>query len=237
MALTLVVARPVVGQDTLACGVALQRQLATGATDVYTFAPTTTGAAIVEVTDTSGTIGLLKLHASGPDGVSETCSGALQIANPSGTTIEVSDCIGSDTGSYTVAVNVVSPSGDYCARQLDCGATADGIAFTTPGQVDSYQLTPEDGTMVTLTATDLSGSIGAVRLRAFDQQGVSLGGGDSCSGSLSFHASHNLYTILASPCDGPRKGTYRIVRAVWLHHAILCVHSRDRKSTRLNSSH
>ncbi|HUI27998.1 MAG TPA: ELWxxDGT repeat protein [Candidatus Kryptonia bacterium] len=211
--LTFAIASPAIAQEQLACGAALQRPLATGAVDVYGFAPDATATVVVEVTDTSGTIGLLKLRASGPDGVSETCSGELQIANPSGTTIEVSDCIGSDSGNYTITSNVVSPSTDYCARPLACGATADGIALSTLGEVDSYQLFPDDGASVTLTASDQSGSIGGVRLRVFDPQGALLPGGDSCSGSFSFPASHSVYTILASACDGPRKGNYRIVRA------------------------
>ncbi|HVN83995.1 MAG TPA: ELWxxDGT repeat protein [Candidatus Binatia bacterium] len=203
-----------VAQEVLSCGAALQRSLAAGAVETYELPAQSTGPVVIEIADVSSTIGLLKLRASGPDGVTETCSGTLQLDHGAGTTIEVSDCLGKDSGQYTITANAVAPSADYCARALTCGATADGVGFATPGEVDSYEILTTAGTTYTLAASNVSASIGALHLRVYDPTGSLVSHGDSCSGSVSFTSSSGgVYTLLASACDGPRTGDYRITRS------------------------
>jgi hypothetical protein len=208
-------ARSLASEDnvSLACGVPVTRQLAADESDSFELSLDAGTTALVEATDTSGTIGLLRLQASGPSGDKETCSGTVTVNGPGTTELEVSDCIGADSGSYTITATVVSSGAGNCGMALDCGGTPDGVGFSAPGEIDSYAFSGFQGGRVTLTATDETGAIGAIRLRLFGPDGAPVSGADSCSGSINVTLQKSgTFTAVASACGGLQIGRYRITR-------------------------
>ena len=139
--LLLISCRPTVADDSaksetvepLSCGVPLGRHLDPGAVDRYQV-PVAPGAVVtVNVSDASGTIGLIKLRTAAAD---ETCSGTLTIAQAGTAVVEVSDCLGTDAGDYTITTSVVSQGQTNCGLPLPCGATLRVLSFKAVGEVD-----------------------------------------------------------------------------------------------------
>jgi hypothetical protein len=196
----------------LACGTPVQAHLETGATDTYQVTIAPGSAVLVEARDTSGTIGLLKLSApeGGPDG--ETCSGALELTDPAESEIDVSDCLGTDSGDYTVTATVVSQSSDNCGLPLSCGVTPQGMGIEIPEQVRSYVFDGGQGDVVTITSRDIAGTIRGIRLRVFDPDGAAVNGGDSCAGTVNLQLPKaGTYTVLVSSCDATATtGLYKV---------------------------
>jgi len=196
-------------QEMLPCGVPVVHYLSAGAGHAFQLDLVSAATTIIEVTDTDGTIGLVKLRVAG-QGL-ETCSGALTLPGPGSFVVEVSDCVGADAGNYVVTQNVVSAGVDNCGFQLACGATPDGVALTVPGQVDAYAFTGTLGSQVGLRIRDLTGALGLLRGRVFAPDGTLLSGADSCAGSLNVTLpATGQYTALVSPCSDPRTGPYRL---------------------------
>ncbi len=136
------------------CGEPLIRQLAAGATNVFTFTAESAGAVSISVSDTSGTIGLLELALSepfGPNGeiiLADTCTGRIDTPVNAGLNfIQVRDCIGADTGSYTLTLSCGNAglTNDACASATTISTTpyADsvGTAATTVAIVNFSQST------------------------------------------------------------------------------------------------
>lgn len=202
-------------EELIFCGNPLARNLAGGAVDAYRFALPLSDHVIVDVSDTSGTIGVLRLRANAPDlfPPPETCSGVLPFHGAVGV-VEVSDCIGGETGSYTINLNVVSESPDNCGAPLPCGSPLQGRSLDVPGAVNSYTFSAgdTDSDHATITVSDVSANIGALRLRVFDPEGSPVSGGD-CSGSVTVpFASAGPYTVLVSACAGAGTGPYTLTR-------------------------
>ena len=194
-------------QELLPCGAPLRRHLSAGATASFQLSVASGTRTEVEVVDVSGTIGLIKLRA--PAQNLETCSGALMLTGPA--VVEVSDCIGTDGGDYTITQNIVSGGPDNCGAPLACGLTPYGIGFTIKGEVDAYTFAGAQGTLVSLTLSDLTGSIGLLHAQVFAPDGTAFPGADFCSGALSMHLpATGTYTLLVSACGLPSIGTYRI---------------------------
>ena len=100
----------------LPCGIPLTRHLDAGASNAFQVTLASAATAVIEVANTAGNIGLIKLRVA-DQGV-ETCSGALRLNGPGTFTVTVSDCIGNDSGDYTIVENVVSPGVDNCSLPL-----------------------------------------------------------------------------------------------------------------------
>lgn len=192
----------------LNCGVPLTRHLNPGAVDTYQV-NAGPGAVVIDVTDVSGTINLLKLHTSSTD---ETCSGTLETESTGTLTLGVSDCIGSDTGDYTVTAAVVSDDAGNCGSPAPCGSTPYVRRFAIPGEVDAFTFTADQGDRITFTVGDANGLVvNGVRLRLYDPQGDPVAGGDTCSGVLSvLIAPSGTYTALVSACTQPGVTRYDI---------------------------
>src|SRR6202158_1401372 len=192
----------------LPCGVAVTGHLAPGAIDTYQFAAAPGAAVVMNVADASGGIGLLKLHVSDVD---ETCSGTLKVTSPGSLTVQVSDCIGTDSGDYTITATVVSGGADNCGQPMPCGLVPYVRRFNVPGQVDAYAFQNTPGDRITLKSTDSSGTAGSMRVRLFDPDGLPVSGGDSCGGALSVVLPKaGTYTALLSTCSLPKSGLYFI---------------------------
>ncbi|MFQ5664938.1 MAG: YncE family protein [Candidatus Binatia bacterium] len=198
---------PVAAAEPLVCGVPLARQLKSGATDSFQFSLSPGTALSLEAVDTSRTIDLLKISFSPSQ---ETCLGDLEIRSPGEmASVEVSDCVGQDAGDYTIALSVVSPGPDNCGVPLPCGSTLQGERLDTLGEVDSYTFPGIEADRVRLTATDVAGTIGCVRLRVFDP------GGSLVEDLFNQPFDEQLtrtgtYTALVSACVEPRTGPYTI---------------------------
>lgn len=196
------------GQEPLPCGVPVARHLRPGAIDSFQLTLAAGATALVEVTDTSGTIGLMKLRVPGQDG---TCRGELTLVGPGSFIIHASDCFGTDSGNYTITQHVVSQAHSNCGIDLACGATPDGTGFSVPGQVDAYTFAGKQDNKVALALTDLTGIFGRLRVRLFAPNGVLVAGTDSCAGVLKVVLPvTGPYTALVSPCGVPKTGPYRI---------------------------
>ncbi len=194
--------------DSLACGVPLTRHLDAGATDAYAFSIAADATVVVDAVDVSGSIGLIKLGAAG---VGDTCSGSLTLAQPTSTTVTVSDCVDNDAGDYTIVANVVADAPQNCGRPLPCGIAPYVHNLTVAGQVDAYTFSGSQGDRVTIKATDVSGEIGSLSLRLFDPTGTPVNSSEACADGVDIElASTGLYTVLVSACLLPHTGRYGI---------------------------
>jgi DNA-binding beta-propeller fold protein YncE len=200
-----VVLRPAQAQQFLACGVPMTHHLASGATDTYQLLESGQSATVVDVIDTSGTIGLLQLDVAG--GIPSTCNGSqLWI----GGAVSVSDCVGNDEGDYAIEFNVIQDSAENCGVQLSCGVAPPDTALNVPGEIDAYTFAGVTGQQVSLTATATSDTTGSLRMRLFSPTGYLQI--DSCSGSLTYDVPETgTYTVLVSACITPATGPYTIV--------------------------
>lgn len=201
--------RAAAGQEPLLlnCGVSLPEYLPS--VDRYLVEVPDGAVVAINVFDTSGTIGLIKLRA----GDQETCAGTLELTEPGAVTVEVSDCLGTgDVGTYTITANIVSQNDSNCAHPLPCGATLRVQQFTVAGEVDAYTFVGAPGDQVTVTAMDVSGTIGFVRLRVYDPDGVMISGADSCrsSNKVLTLTKSGTYTALMNACGLPTTGAYGV---------------------------
>jgi DNA-binding beta-propeller fold protein YncE len=203
---------PAQAQQFLACGVPVTHHLASGETDTYQ--PMVSGniATIVDVSDTSGTIGLLKLSRVGCSTCPPpTCTGSTDF----GGTVAVSDCVGNDEGDYTIEFNVVGEynglqSPENCGVRLSCGVAPANAALNVPGEVDAYTFAGVAGQQVSLTATATGDPAGSLRMRVYGPYGDILS--DTCAGTLTFNVQDTgTYTVLVSACVTPSTGPYTIV--------------------------
>ena len=198
---------PALAQDqaVLVCGVPVQGHLAAGATDHYRVVTTLDGGGALDIIDTSGTLGLLKLTSSISD---QTCTGSMFLDGSLG--MDVSDCLGSDAGDYTIEYNSVRDGTDNCGRPLNCGVAPQDARFDVPGEVDAYTIAGLDGQQISFTAAMPGAGDHAIRLRFFD-----TGGGvvlDTCTGSATATLQGSgTYTLLVSACVTPTTGAYSLV--------------------------
>jgi ELWxxDGT repeat protein len=198
--------------EPLRCGAPLARHLGAGAVDQYAVTVAPGAAVTVNASDSSGSIGLIKLRTSAAD---ETCSGTLELTQPGSAIVEVSDCLGTATGDYTITASVVSQDPSNCGLPLPCGATLRVLTLDVAGEVDAHRFTGTTGDQVSVTAVDIGGTIGFVRLRVFDPDGVLVSEADVCRSSskaLTLQKS-GTYTVLASACGLPKTGEYGIAFA------------------------
>jgi hypothetical protein len=209
--------RAVLAQPYLVCGVPTTHHLDSGSTDTYPLAVSSDQQIVVDVTDTSGTLGLLQLtplfycslgeHGELINCGLQTCNGSLAfLTSP----ILVSDCAGDDAGDYTVEFNVVAQSPENCGVPLSCGVAPAEAALSVRGEVDAYTFPGFAGQQVSLVTTATGDTTGSLRTRLFSPTGDLES--DSCSGSLTFGVpSSGTYTVLVSACVAPSTGRYSIV--------------------------
>src|SRR5262249_30459349 len=126
---------PAQTQEVLVCGVPQTRHLEAGQSDTYQIPVSGDYHLAVDVADTSGTIGLLRLRALNYLPNLETCNGSLAFK---ASALEVSDCLDNDVGDYAIEVNVVSEGPQNCGTALSCGVAPDNTALNVPGEVDAY---------------------------------------------------------------------------------------------------
>lgn len=201
----------IVTAPALQCGVPIRRTLREGAVHGYRlFAPK--GAfVVVTATDASGSIGLLRMRTWNEGERRETCTGTVRFESEGDDYIEITDCVGRDVGDYTLSAQVVSDSGANCGAALGCGETPDGIEFTLAGEVDAFTFTGREKQDVRFYLTDVSGTIGPIRVRVFDPEGRAVERGESCARSFAVTLRESgRYTALVSPCGAPRTGAYRV---------------------------
>lgn len=197
-----------IAQELLLCGVPSVHTLQSGATDTYGMSAGVGQRVVVDVTDNTGALGLLRLRAVDLAPIGETCNGSLQIDAPAN--IEVSDCLGTSSAEYTVEYNVVSDTGG-CAVPLTCGIEPGNTTLSFRGEVDSYRIAAVAGQPFSLS---LSGapSPDRFRLRVFNPQGHPATGGDTCSGNLTLTPEvPGDHTVLVSACSQPITGEYTLL--------------------------
>jgi ELWxxDGT repeat protein len=198
------------GPAPLACGVSTVQTLESGAVHSFVLPVASGEAMLVEAVDVSGQIGLLRLRAVNSSGTAESCSGSLEITGSAGATLlEVSDCLGEDSGDYAITANVVSDSRGNCARSFSCGLTPS--ALRVAGAVLAYAFEATAGEQVTLAVTELGNTMRAARLRVFAPDGSLLS--DACGGTLAFDPpAHGLFTTVVSSCTRPETGRFTLRR-------------------------
>lgn len=205
IALMLCSRTPAPAAEPLSCGIPLNRHLGAGAVDTYSITVAAGTTVAVDIADTSGTIGWLKLSSD----AGETCSGTLDLVGPTDALIQVSDCIGAGSGNYTITANVVSGSADNCGVPMPCGLVPTSRRLQRAGEVDAYVFAAASGDVISLTAGDLDGSTGSVRVRLFTPDGTPVAAGDSCVSIPNLHLSQTgTYTALVSSCGVPSSGLY-----------------------------
>lgn len=206
-----VVHAPAAGQapEILNCGVSLSERLnVPGEAKRYAVEVQPGATVAVNASDTSGAIGLIKVRTSADD---ETCTGTLMLTQPGTAIVEVSDCFDTDTGPFTISASVVSETAN-CGRPLPCGGTLRVQPFEIAGEVDAYTFLGMPGDRVTVTAMDVSGTIGFVRLRIYDPDGLLISEADSCrsSNKIVTLEKAGMHTALASACGLPTTGLYGV---------------------------
>ncbi|MFN8640567.1 MAG: hypothetical protein U0802_02475 [Candidatus Binatia bacterium] len=171
-------------QDVLSCGVPVSRALAAGATHAYQLVAAPGAAVVIQTSDVSGTLGLIRMRVTGPGGpLADTCTGIVRLTAPDGPlSLQVSQCNASNDGQYTVSLNVVSDGVGNCGRPLTCGATPDGTGFARAGEVDAYLLSL-DGQEATLRL-NYTKAPGAPKLRLFDPDGQEVQLESRCAGQI-----------------------------------------------------
>jgi hypothetical protein len=203
---------PATAQPLLSCGVPVVQHLNSGAVDAFRVQVADGSVVSVDVRDDMGVLGLIKLHTSGSGGTQETCTGTIMVDTPGETLIEVSDCIGSDAGDYTLTASVVAAGADNCGIPLPCGPLPSVFDLAIPGAVGSFVFDGIAGQVVTLQATDLEGTIGFVRQRVFDPDGDLVPGADSCASTTRVVTLQKTgrHTLLVSACGLPQTGLYAL---------------------------
>jgi len=198
-------ASPSWADEILACGSPITANLANGAEDTYQISTSASATVVVDVIDVSGTIDALRLESEDQ----ETCYGSLTESVNGSTELQVHDCIGTDSGTYAINMNVVSQGPDNCAEAMPCGSFPYVRRLLDVGQVDSYSFAGTTGDHVTVRATAINGAIGTARVRLFAPDGHPVDGGDSCNGVVSSTLqSSGTYTVLISACGLPKAGLY-----------------------------
>jgi YVTN family beta-propeller protein len=215
MTMLLACVAPVAAQNEtiLVCGVPVQAHLAAGATDHYQLATAArSGTAAIDIIDTSGTIGLMRLRAVNQ---LDDCTGEAHLGPI--VPVAVSDCLGSDAGDYTVEFTSTGEGPDNCGQPLTCGTAPRDARFDVPGEVDPYTFPGVAGEQVSFTAAMPGAGEHAIRLRLFDPSGTLVqdttgNGSDTCAGSATATLTRNgTYTLLVSACITPITGPYSIV--------------------------
>jgi hypothetical protein len=211
-------------QETLNCGESVKRVLDDHDVHSYRFTLPAGALVVIQRSDVSGTIGLIKLDAGGEGGGGTTCTEELTFVSRGGeTTLEVSDCIDDpqvdESGEYTLVMNVVSETGN-CGMPLPCGATADGIALANAGEADSFTFSAEPGHEVDVALTDLECDPehppdpgDELRMRVFGPNGNLVPDADVCGCQEPLRirpAREGLHTVLVGSCRRPRTGRYRV---------------------------
>jgi hypothetical protein len=192
-------------RTSLACGKPITATLEAGAEDSYELATSSPATVVVDVVDVSGTIDLLHLETDDQ----ETCMGLVSWRLNGDGELQVSDCIGHDSGRYALSMHVVSEGPDNCAEPMLCGEFPYVRRLVDAGQVDAYSVPGKPGDQVTIRATSVGGTVGSMRVRLFGPDGSMIPGTESCSGTLNttLHAAGN-YTVLISACGLPTPGLY-----------------------------
>jgi hypothetical protein len=188
----------------LTCGVPVTASLASGAHDEYELEGFGEGVVVVSVADVSRTTDLLNLSSDDH----RTCYGALSLA-PHERSVEVSDCVGHDSGTYALTANVVSDTADNCSSPMPCGEFPNARRLLVPGQVDAYSFTASGGDAIHFKAMDVRGALGRMRVRLFDPDGQPVNDEPSCSGKLDLTvAKTGKYTVLINGCGEPAAALY-----------------------------
>jgi hypothetical protein len=206
----------VLAQPLLRCGQPVAGELGAGSVDIYSIEQSPEDRVLVEAVDTSGNLGLLRLRARLDDGtIQETCSGSLALKTGSGL-VSVSDCIpnltGDQTGSYTVAMSIVSDSPGNCGTRLACGSSLAATA-AVPGEVDAYTFPAYSGEVVTLRVMAAAANKVVTRLRVFDPDGVAVPVPNSttCDSAVTVSLSRpGIHTVLVSACAAQLTGAYTL---------------------------
>lgn len=198
--------------EFLVCGAPAVRHLDAGAVHEFFLTIPAGEVAVVDAVPTSGNIGLVHVSASNANGDISSCTGTVSVRGDGGvTTVEVSDCIGNDTGEYTVSASIVSASSSQCGRRLSCGIVPGGVE--TAGAVVPYSFTASAGDNINLLVTKFGTSDRPARLRLFGPSGDLLAGGDSCSGSVrASMPDAGAYSVLVSTCNAPDAGRFTMLR-------------------------
>jgi hypothetical protein len=196
--------------EELPCHTTIVQELATAEIDELAFALQEGDAFIVDAIDVSGSIELLRLRLIGPDGhtLGNTCTGRIQQRAPvSGIyRLEVKDCIGADSGRYSLSLNLVSDTPRNCAVPLGCDkATLNRLEI--PGQVDSFSFYGASGEPVSLDFESTLERRGGLEVRVYDPSGIAVL--QTCGDSFDFNLPvTGRYTILVNSCLGKNTGVY-----------------------------
>ena len=203
------------------CGVPLSQHLAIDATDSFNTS-LLPGTVVSMDVITTPSLGVVKLESVNFTPATATCSGELLLTVPQSSPdvgalpnmVDVSACFDSVSLDYTITMSVVSDGPDNCAVSLPCGTAKTGN-FVTSGEVDSYKFPGILGDSIGLSVTNISPTIGQVRVRLFDPSGTSIYDGlkanPTCPSSLRMQLPKNgEYTALISSCSGAKNGQYDV---------------------------
>lgn len=213
MGLLIVLAAAARGQPygELVCGMPRQETLAAGAKQMFAVRGhyDDPGDVVVDVTDTSGSIGALLLEEPPPGYPQQSCDGTLQMKNYG--LVAVSDCLGADAGTFTIVAHIVSGGEDNCGVELRCDRIVDQEEISILGDVNAYTFFPPVGAPVVVSVTGSTEAMTSIRLRVFDPDGNSVPGTDSCRGSVGFTPSRSgQHSVLVSACNGLETGQYSL---------------------------
>ncbi len=197
----------------LQCGVPQVGVLERGEKQEFVVRGVAGATVVVDAVDVSGTIDLLKLEAGDRN---RTCAGSLLVKpkrDDDEVKVEVADCIGRDSGQFSITVSVVSQGPQNCATPLPCGLTAEVRRLRQAGETRAYWFFGRAGDTVRIWAGKGLPREGTqrMRLRLFDPRGMPFpgAGGDSCGGQLSARLPvDGVYTVLVSLCGKPEAGLY-----------------------------
>lgn len=206
--------------DGLFCGIPFSRHLAAGATNTFNTSLPVGTVVSVDTKATDG--GILKQQSLNfTPATSDLCSGNLLLTVPAPAPgmdvpvgmINVTNCVDPNAHDYTTTLSVVSDTPSNCAAPLPCGAPLNA-GFNTRGEVDSYLFPGMAGDHISFAVTNVSPSIGGIRIRLFDPSGTSIYDDNFTCPTvgpvlITLPASGN-YTALLSACTGAPQGQYTV---------------------------
>jgi DNA-binding beta-propeller fold protein YncE len=207
--------------DGLFCGIPLSRHLAAGATDTFNTSLPVGTVVSVDTKATDGVVALKQQSLNFTPATSDQCSGNLLLTVPAPAPgmdvpvgmINVTNCVDSAAHDYTTTLSVVSGTPSNCAVPLPCGMPLNA-SFNTRGEVDSYLFPGMAGDTISFAVTNVSPSIGGIRIRLFDPSGASIYDDvftcPTTGPVLKTLPASGNYTALLSACTGAPQGQYTV---------------------------
>ena len=226
------VARAGPNPQALECGVTRTGELRSSPANLYTFNLEAGEAVSIEMLDVScpevGDVGYRLFDSLGE--IDSGCGFGMEVVSDETESfrLEIFRCTDADailcpdSGANPLAITLSSISETLngeagCGERLSCQNNAFSAEFPdrfvgmlgASGSIDSYRFTLDSRSDITISASEMSSTIGALEMRLYDKNGDFEDG--TCEGTIEARRLQpGTYTLLLNDCIGAQSGTYRL---------------------------